>query len=178
MKLFELAKAELLRSNAGSKHPFLYFSLATFGQYPEVRTVVMRKVEQGLSLLFFTDYRTPKVAQIRQNARVSALFYHPEKKLQVKMNGVAELIGKGHEEYGPLLEQVNSGNNLKDYTTLQAPGSVVKDESEIGFGEKVHFLAIRIQPQYIDVLQLGRECHQRRGYSLEKGEWKESILVS
>lgn len=178
MELFKLAKAELLRSNADRKHPFLYFTLATFGLYPEVRTVVKRHIGQGLALMFFTDSRTPKVSQIRENAKVSALFYHPKKKLQVRMNGVAELIGKGHEEYESLLKQVNSANNLKDYTTLRAPGSVVEDESEIAFGEEAHFLAIRIQPQYIDVLQLGREAHRRRGYSLKEGEWTEAILVS
>lgn len=44
MKLFNLAQAELLRSNADRRHPFLYFTLATFGRYPEARTVVNRHV--------------------------------------------------------------------------------------------------------------------------------------
>ena len=79
MELFKLAKAELLRSNADRRHPFLYFTLATFGQYPEARTVVKRHAGQDLSLLFFTDSRKHKVRQIKKNAKVSALFYHPNK---------------------------------------------------------------------------------------------------
>ncbi|MCB0586694.1 MAG: pyridoxamine 5'-phosphate oxidase family protein [Phaeodactylibacter sp.] len=177
MELFELAKAELLRSNAGPRHPFLFFNLATFGQYPEVRTVVKRHTGPDLSILFFTDPRAPKVSQIRENPRVSALFYHPEKKLQVRMNGQADIIAEGDNGYDQLLESVKNGGSLKDYSTRQPPGSIVTDVSDIEFIEELYFLAIRIQPLYIDVLQLGRERHQRRGYTLEEREWREAILV-
>ncbi|MCO6477651.1 MAG: pyridoxamine 5'-phosphate oxidase family protein [Phaeodactylibacter sp.] len=177
MELFELAKAELLRSNADHRHTFRYFSLATFGLYPEVRTVVAREVSQGLSVLFFTDSRTPKVAQIRENPRVSALFYHPKKKLQVRMKGWAELIDEENDEYGPLLERIKNSDALKDYTALQAPGSKVMDTLDVIYGEGIHFMAVRITPQQMDVLQLGRNQHQRRGYTLEDGEWKEAILI-
>lgn len=177
MELFERARAELLQSNTDRHHPFRNFSLATFGLYPEVRTVVARDVSQGLSLLFYTDSRTPKVAQIKEDARVSALFYHPHKKLQVRMKGLAELIGKGDEGYGLLLEQVKRSNGLKDYSSLRAPGSRVKDTLEVIYGEGIHFMAVRINPLQMDVLQLGREQHQRRGYTLEAGEWEEAILI-
>ena len=177
MELFKLAKAELLRSNADRRHPFLYFTLATFGQYPEARTVVKRHAGQDLSLLFFTDSRTPKVSQIKKNAKVSALFYHPKKKLQVRMKGLAELIGKGDESYDQFLEQIKNSRALKDYTARQAPGSEVGDESEIVFGEEAHFIAIKIKPAYMDVLRLGREQHERRRYTLEGKNWEEAVLV-
>ncbi|MCB9267443.1 MAG: pyridoxamine 5'-phosphate oxidase family protein [Lewinellaceae bacterium] len=177
MELFELATAELLGSNAGRRHPFLYFTLATFGQYPEARTVVARQVSPGLDILFFTDPRSPKVIQIRENPKVSALFYHPKKKLQLRMNGRADIIAEGEDGYDPLLNQVKNSGSLKDYSTRQPPGSVVAKETDIEFVEDLHFLPIRIRPLYIDVLQLGRETHQRRGYTLEKGIWQEAILV-
>ncbi|MCB0583691.1 MAG: pyridoxamine 5'-phosphate oxidase family protein [Phaeodactylibacter sp.] len=177
MELFNLAQAELLRSNADRRHPFLYFTLATFGRYPEARTVVNRHVNAGLSVLLFTDRRTSKVSQARESPRVTALFYHPKKKLQVRMNGRAVLIDEGHEEYAQLLERVKSAGNLKDYTTRQAPGSPIAGKPDIEYGEDIHFLAIRIQPEYIDVLQLGREAHRRSGYTLRDGQWEEAVLV-
>lgn len=177
MELFELAKAELLRSNTDHRHPFRYFSLATFGLFPEVRTVVAREVSQSLSVLFFTDSRTPKVAQIKENPRVSALFYHPKKKLQARIKGMAELIGKGHEAYPSLLERVKNSDALKDYTAVLAPGSKVKDTLDVIYGDSLHFMAIRINPLQMDVLQLGKGQHQRRGYTWEEGEWAEAILV-
>ncbi|MCB0551597.1 MAG: pyridoxamine 5'-phosphate oxidase family protein, partial [Phaeodactylibacter sp.] len=140
MELFELAKAELLRSNTDHRHPFRYFSLATFGLFPEVRTVVAREVSQSLSVLFFTDSRTPKVAQIKENPRVSALFYHPKKKLQARIKGMAELIGKGHEAYPSLLERVKNSDALKDYTAVLAPGSKVKDTLDVIYGDSLHFM--------------------------------------
>ena len=177
MDLFELARTELLRSHESQRHPFLYFSLATFGHYPEARTVVNRKVSRELDILFFTDSRSQKVAQIRKNPRVTALFYHPKKKLQVRVRGVANFIDKGDKGYYQLLERIKKAGNAKDYTTLQAPGSTVEEESDIAFGNEIYFLAIRIKPDDIDVLQLGKEQHNRRCYTLKKGQWEEAVLT-
>ena len=53
MILFDLAKAELIRSNADRRHPFRYLSLATHGVYPEIRTVVKRKNDSGTGYNYF-----------------------------------------------------------------------------------------------------------------------------
>ena len=112
MELFNLAQAELLRSNADRRHPFLYFTLATFGRYPEARTVVNRHVNAGLSVLLFTDRRTSKVSQARESPRVTALFYHPKKKLQVRMNGVTGNFDyvAADEDFGPAPDDEGWGN--------------------------------------------------------------------
>jgi pyridoxine/pyridoxamine 5'-phosphate oxidase len=178
MELITLAKAELRRSNADRKHPFRYFNFATLGEFPEVRTVVSRKVDLDLTLTFFTDARSPKVQQIKKNKQVSALFYHPGKKLQIRMNGLAELVDQRHGDFDRLLNEVKQTSSLKDYTTLQAPGSTVPDEAKLLFGDEVYFLAIKIKPIKLDVLQLGREGHRRSAYAKnESGEWEEAVLV-
>lgn len=178
MELLTLAKTELRRSNADRKHPFRYFYFATLGEFPEVRTVVNRKVDLDLTLTFFTDARSPKVQQLKKNPKVSALFYHPEKKLQIRMSGLAERIDQAHGDFDRLLNEVKQTSSLKDYTTLQAPGSTVSDEAKLLFGDEVYFLAIKVQPLKLDILQLGRDGHRRSAYAKnDLGEWKEAILV-
>lgn len=178
MELLTLAKAELRSSNADRKHPFRYFYFATLGDFPEVRTVINRKVDLDLTLTFFTDARSPKVQQIRKNKQVSALFYHPDKKLQIRMSGLAELVDKRHGDFDRLLNEVKQTSSLKDYTTLQAPGSTVPDEAELLFGDEVYFLGIKIKPIKLDILQLEREGHRRSAYAKnENGEWAATVLV-
>ncbi|MGD1839926.1 MAG: pyridoxamine 5'-phosphate oxidase family protein [Thermonemataceae bacterium] len=176
MQLLQLAQEELTRSNADKKHPFRYFVLATLGDYPEVRTVVSRKVTQDLSVVFFTDTRSPKVAQIEDKARVSALYYHPKKKLQVRIKGTATLISASDPTYTQFLHQAQQ-SSLKDYTTQKAPGSILEAIDDTLTQEKVYFSPIKITPAIVEVLQLGREQHLRSAYYKQEDTWVEKKLV-
>lgn len=179
MDLFEQANAELIRSNADRKHPFRLMYLSTFGEYPEVRTVVKRKVDPDLNLIFFTDSRSPKVTQIRDNPKVSVLFYHPKKKLQLRLYGKAVLIDHGHGDFDRYWQSVQGAPSLQDYTTVKAPGSPIGQESEAQalFGEEVYFVAVQILTEKLDVLQLGRESHQRSRFVRDKDNWIQQELV-
>lgn len=177
MTLFDLAKAELIRSNADRRHPFRYLSLATHGEYPEVRTVVKRKTTPELDTIIFTDRRSPKVAQIRKNNKVSILFYHSKKKLQIRINGEALLIEDGHVDYEQYFEQVKNSASIKDYTTRFAPGTPMEEDAKALFDEHVHFLAIQVIPHTMDILQLGTEKHKRSFYQLEEKVWNETKLT-
>jgi hypothetical protein len=177
MSLLQQAKAELLRSNADKKHPFRYCSLSTLAEYPETRMVVTRKVSQNLELTFFTDSRTPKVKQIQANNKVTALFYHPRKRLQIRVKGIATIIGEGHTDYPNYLHQVQQSPSLRDYTTLQIPGSPLTTESVV-HGTDIHFLTILVESLFLDILLLSREGHRRSAYYyMENGQWKEEHLV-
>lgn len=177
MILFDLAKAELIRSNVDRRHPFRYLSLATHGVYPETRTVVKRKTTPELDTVIFTDARSPKVEQIRKNNKVSVLFYHPKKKLQIRINGEALLIEEGHSDYRQYFEQVKNSASIKDYTTRFAPGTPMGEDAKALFDDDVHFLAIQVVPYTMDILQLGTEKHERSFYQLEEKVWKETKLT-
>lgn len=179
MDLFKLAKTELLRSNVDRKHPFRLLYLSTLGEYPEVRTVVKRHIDTDLNLVFFTDSRSPKVEQLRTNPKVSALFYHPKKKLQLRLYGTAALIDEGHGDFDRYFQTVKASSSLKDYTTQRAPGSLLAQEAEAGvlFGTEVHFIAVQILPDKLDVLQLGRESHRRSVFCHQNDQWLEQPLV-
>ncbi len=73
------------------RHPFYRPVLTTMdGNKPEVRTVILRGFsEKDRKLICHCDARTPKVSQIRDNPKVSWLFYHPEKWIQLRLSGIA-----------------------------------------------------------------------------------------
>lgn len=176
MNLLDHAKAEFLRSNADRRHPFRFFVLSTFGPYPEARWVVKRDGTSDFKVLLYTDSRSPKVAQLQENNRVTALFYHPKKKLQIRLKGEAILLTEG-PEYQRHLQQVQQTAASKDYSTKQPPGMPLNPDQTLLFDTALHFAAVWIQPNTLDVLELGHEQHRRCAFQLDNGRWQSEPLV-
>ncbi|MEM7186669.1 MAG: pyridoxamine 5'-phosphate oxidase family protein [Bacteroidota bacterium] len=178
MNLLPFVKAELQSSNTRKDHPFRYFYFSTLDTYPETRMVVSRGVSQELEVIFYTDSRTPKVDQIRKNDKVSALFYHPAKQLQLRMNGKAHLIDKNDPSYAQHLNMVKSNANWKqDYASQPVPGVPRKDEGTIIYGNTIHLLVIKIEPIELDIVLLGEQQHHRSKCTLKNGVWEETGVV-
>lgn len=176
MRLLELAKAELLRSNVDRRHPFKLLTLATSSaEFPEIRTVVKRHSDTEFNILIYTDSRTPKVFQVKENAKVSALFYHDKKKLQVRIKAHGQLVEYQDSLYLEHLHKVKSSSNTKDYRTNSAPGSPI--EESVILNDKLNFCLLKLIPKEIEVLQLGKEKHQRAKYTSNHGQWFEQKLV-
>lgn len=178
LNLLDLAKQELIHSNVDKKHPFRYFVLASFGIYPEVRTVVKRKIDTDFNIIFFTDSRSKKVNDIRENNKVSALFYHPKKQLQIRVKGQARFVQKEEAEFLEYFNMVEQSPSKQDYTTLEAPATKLKEDETILYGDILYFLAIKIIPQEIEILLLDREGHQRILYTQNtEKDWMPQSLV-
>jgi len=61
-------------------------------KFPALRTVVLRHVNQeNLSIGFHTDKRSNKINEILEDSNVSVLFYDHEHKIQIRINGQAEV---------------------------------------------------------------------------------------
>lgn len=59
---------------------------------PAARTVILRYVDDERHALgFFTDARSPKIAEIARDPRASLLFYDPRCDIQVRFSGHAEV---------------------------------------------------------------------------------------
>ena len=93
-KLFQNLREELNRGFIESNHPFKYFTLGTVGldNMARLRTVVLRNISENLMLTFYTDKRSKKIRHITENNKVSLLFYHPEKMIQIKIEGIATIL--------------------------------------------------------------------------------------
>lgn len=168
---------ELINGYTKKKHPFRYFTLATCqNQNVRQRTVVLRKLLNDFELVFFTDTRSQKVADIQENPQVSGLFYHPKKLLQLQIVGKAEFI-TDPEQLQQFWSMVGE-HAKKDYTTELAPGSSIQHPDQIHYNfEAPHFCPMKIVPRQIEYLQLQRPNHLRMLFTKEEGEWSSQFLT-
>ncbi|WP_299528633.1 pyridoxamine 5'-phosphate oxidase family protein [Ulvibacterium sp.] len=173
----ELSKE--LRDGVTEKgHPFRYCTMATVGleRMPRLRTVVLRKVSDNLDLSIYTDQRSKKIMHIKENNRVSLLFYHPEKMVQIKIEGLAGI----HTDPKTLEKHWNKikPGGRKDYTTSEAPGSDILDPHAVEYLEdNNYFCMVEIEPFKIEYLKLQQPGHLRIKYSKIDHSWKSEFLV-
>lgn len=85
---------EMLKRGASRfDDPFHWPVLGTSGQEGcNMRTVILRQcLSSERILVCHTDARAPKAEEIQKNNRVAWLFYHPRKKIQLRIYGKATL---------------------------------------------------------------------------------------
>ncbi|MEZ4745479.1 MAG: pyridoxamine 5'-phosphate oxidase family protein [Calditrichia bacterium] len=152
---------------------------------PQLRTVIFRKFDPASrTLIFHTDFRTEKVAQIQKNPVVSWLFYHPERKVQLRIISDAKIHSDdsiADERWaasqlmsrrcycipmapGTLSDSPESG--LPEYLQLRRP-----TESESNDLGRANFCAISCQIREMDWLYLAAKGNRRA-----KFEWKNEHL--
>ncbi|MCA0132744.1 pyridoxamine 5'-phosphate oxidase family protein [Winogradskyella alexanderae] len=170
-------KRELINGYAKKRHPFRYFSLATTSNgMSRQRTVVLRKLLSDFTFVIYTDSRSQKVMDIRNNNSVSGLFYHPKKLLQIRVEGKAEIITDKAilNEYWKNINE----NSRKDYTTYLKPGSLINNPDDVSYNlEANNFCVIHIIPNSIEYLQLKRPNHLRILFTKSGADWKGQFIV-
>lgn len=164
--------------NEGSqrgKDGFHTFALANIQDgLPEVRTVVLRKVErQNRYLYAHTDVRSPKARQLASDEKVALLFYDAVRKIQLRIKAHVML----HAD-GSLFDQAWEQSRLssrKCYLSEKAPGTRLGmggdsipphlqgkdpewDKSETG---RPNFLLMQFEVKEIDWLFLHNQGHRR-----------------
>lgn len=159
-------------------HPFRYATLGTVGleAMPRLRTIVIRDVAKDLTMTFYTDKRSKKIMHIKENNRVSLLFYDHHNLLQLKVEGLANIIKDEAliQEYWKKIHP----KNKKDYTTRSAPGSDISNPDNVEYlQEGNHFCMVRIDPFKIEYLKLKRPNHLRIRFSREESDWYGEFLV-
>jgi pyridoxine/pyridoxamine 5'-phosphate oxidase len=168
---------ELQRGALDPKHPFRYLSLATAGtQFPQVRTVVLRQFTADLEFLVYTDARSAKVHELFEAPRVSLLFYHPKKQVQVRVQALATVHVE--DELAQAHWKRVSEKRRSEYQSKLDPGTRIETPAA-GWDsslESSHFSVLRFSPLSIEVLQLAREGHLRIQFDLASG-WEGSWLV-
>jgi pyridoxamine 5'-phosphate oxidase len=85
--------AMLTRGATRFTDPFHWPVLGTTGaDGPRVRTMILRQVRAPERMLIcHTDRRAAKVQEILHSRTVSWLFYHPKKRVQLRISGPATL---------------------------------------------------------------------------------------
>lgn len=170
----------LVRATVDKKHPWRVVGFSTSGPNgPQVRSVILRGVKPAeRQLLFFTDSRSQKMADIAHDARVALLFWNPRSNTQLRVCGNAapeasELIVNGHWERIPDYAR-------NDYATLSAPGTALHTAVagiELS-AARDNFSVLKVTVEKMELLQLSRDGHVRVAFLRDtEGVWIESGLV-
>ena len=173
-EIFHTVRHELHRGVLDSKHPFRYVSLATqTDEDLDLRCVVLREIDDDLNFYIFSDARTRKVLHTDTNPKVALLMYHPSKRVQVRIKGLATIHRK--DELSSKMWSKVQGEAKKAYNPRIAPGSrIANPEAAHQWPETMddeNFTVIKISPYYIDTLQLNTHEHLRVEFSKTEGEW-------
>ena len=179
-QIWEAVTHELKSALHVKNHPFRFMVMgSTDGIEVSQRYVVMRDIDDDLNVYAFTDNRTLKVEQFKKNPNCSLLFYHTEKRLQIRINGVVEL-----HQYAGLKDyywKSVKGEAKKAYTPSNAPGEPIKEwEEAYQWDESLesrHFTVMKVIPAQIEVLQLHKLEHLRIRFSKLNYEWVGQKLI-
>lgn len=169
---------ELTHGATQKEHPFRYFTLATVGldKVARLRTVVLRAVDENLTMTFYTDRRSKKLVHLNENNRLSGLFYHPKKLMQLRIEGTAQLENDP-KKIQTLWEGI-APHAQKDYTAEQTPGSSLEDPDRLDYlKDKNHFCVIHFKPAKIEYLKLKSPHHIRVQFSKSAAGWESEFLV-
>lgn len=159
--------------------------LATVGAVaaPHARTIVLRNVNNAEpSLVFHTDVRSPKIRQLREDNRVSVVFYDPDALTQLGVLGTATVHTDGsiadHEW------QNAAASTRRGYLAPQPPGTAVQQpdsnlpdsvvgriptEEELAIA-RPNFAVIAVAVTEIDWLKLDRAGNLRARFDYRSGE--------
>jgi len=157
--IFKFCETEWIKTKTKKNHPFRYFSLATVDPQgkPESRMVVLRKFDA--SAVEFTVY-------------TELLFYDHKKLCQIRVKASCIERKKDLTLY---LQQHQAAQ--KDYTTLIAPGTMIKAMDAVEYGVENHFVKLVFKAYQIDYLRLKRPNHQRAVFTLEDKEWQGTFVT-
>lgn len=156
------------------KHPYRYVNLSTTIENKVFqRMVVFRKIE-GNIITVYTDSRTPKVEQLKQNANASLLFWDYKCMTQIQLQGTATIdFNKDPSIWNGMRDKAK-----EDYTAKLTPGSEISSSNEIQFLENEnYFCKLHFKITNIDYLQIGKPNHTRAQFEWVDNKWKGSYVV-
>ena len=168
-----------------------YVQLATVSPegLPEVRTVVLRGIDDTGRPYVFSDGRSAKIAALRAGSLLEMHVYWDKSKEQFRL--------RGHVQCYPSLEPTPSldedakrwqakrqelwqaqGERGQQLFVQGAPGSSLEQRQQeaIPHEAPAHFCLLVLQAQRCDYLRLG-EPQERRCYWLEHNTWQGGLVI-
>ena len=181
----------LQRGAARFNDPFHGPILGTIGhEGSSLRTVILRQFNPAEQLLVcYTDSRADKVQQISNCPKVSWLFYHPIKKIQLRICGPATL--HTDDDFADKQWAATKISGRLNYCTVQPPGSSMDQPSsglpdfllnkvpallETESGRR-NFMVIAGRIESLDWLQLSLLGNRRARFDWTSNEPKATWLV-
>ena len=154
------------------------------------RIVVLRGIDKKIKKLWFhTDIRSKKITILKNNSRVSFLFYDKEEKIQLRIYGDAKInfkndtTKKSWDKTGHMSRQCYLGDKVPG-TDSAIPSSGLSDnidnfkysieESEIGYE---NFCVIETFITRIEWLYLAAKGHRRAQFILKNNSVEKKWII-
>ncbi len=147
---------------------------------PEARVVVLRRFDEVARLLVFhTDTRSAKVAELRRNPHCGFLFHDPDDRLQLRLRTTA--IVHHADAFARREFDALSPHSRATYAGTTVPGADVPPGAPFDYPPKPpaddaiafeHFAAVACEIQSADVLELHPSGHRRAAFEWVKGQVK------
>jgi len=166
----ELAKAVQDRSH-GWRTPVL---ATVDGEAADARTVVLREVSaERQAIDFFTDARSPKVAQLQRKPLGTVVAWCPRLSWQLRMRVSLQIETDGLA-VSSLWAKLRLRPAAQDYMSELPPGSLLPvglAPSRPEAGARAHFALLRATVLQIDWLALRPEGHRRALVDAQGARW-------
>ena len=181
---FQIIKSEWRNINLGiqkAKHDYHSFVFSTvLKNSPDSRTVILRDFDEDKPAIWFhSDRRSKKILHLEENENVSALFYDKSRKVQLRINGIAD-IEEDIEHNKKIWDSMKPESKLC-YMGPYAPSQKIsqfepntleksahdldKENEHLGLSR---FCRIRITIKKLDWLKLDYKGHQRLEFKFGK----------
>jgi hypothetical protein len=146
-------------------------TLATVhGARAEARSVVLRDVKPDeRTLIFYTDDRSPKVAQLRTHPGGTLLAWSRKLSWQLRLRVHLQLEEDGLE-VSSRWARMKLSPSAQDYLAPMAPGAPL-ERSGIERATREHFAIVTARVEGIDWLELHADGHRRALFDDAGGRW-------
>jgi hypothetical protein len=152
-------------------HDWHHLVLATVnGNAADARTVILRDVDlEAQRLVFYTDDRSPKVAQMRAHPRGTLVAWSPRASWQLRLQVTLAVADDGLD-VSSRWARVKLSPGAQDYLAALPPGTPVSEftpERE----SREHFAVVTAQVDAIDWLELDPAGHRRARFERGSRGW-------
>ena len=181
---FQIIKSEWENINLGiqkAKHDYHSFVFSTVSKNkPDSRTVILRDFDEHQPAIWFhSDRRSKKILHLEENEKVSALFYDKSRKVQLRINGIAD-IEEDIEHNKRIWDSMRPEsklcymgpyapsqkiNQFEPNTLKKSAHDLDKKDEHLGLSR---FCRIRIKIKKLDWLKLDYKGHQRLEFKFGK----------
>ena len=181
---FQIIKSEWRNINLGiqkAKHDYHSFIFSTVSKNsPDSRTVILRDFEEYKPAIWFhSDRRSKKILHLEETENVSALFYDKSRKVQLRINGIAN-IEEDIEQNKKIWDSIRPESKLcymgpyapsqkisqfEPNTLKKSAHDLDKEDEHLGLSR---FCRIRITIKKLDWLKLDYKGHQRLEFKFGK----------
>ena len=154
------------------EHPFRLMGLASVdGDAADLRTVVLREVAADQQrLIFFTDARSPKVAQLRAHPGGTLLGWGAALGWQLRLRVTLSVEADGLA-VSSRWARMKLSPAAQDYLSPLPPGAALGRHPPER-ASRAHFAVVNAQVTAIDWLELHADGHRRAQFDAAgKGQW-------